>query len=409
MAQMNPEGVASLLDTDFYKITMQAAIFHHYPDVEVSYKFFNRSPEMKLNAPAFSWLETQVARLGDLSIADDEIAYLRSHCAYLPDKYLEFLRQFRLRPQEQVHLCIDQDGQLQISIEGLWKETILYEIPLLSLVSEAYFKFVDTDWTYDGQVEKASAKGKALLEAGCLFSEFGTRRRRDYKTQDLVLQGLLAAAQGKSEDVLGQLVGTSNIHFAARYNLKAIGTVAHEWFMGTAAISGDYLHANRLALLKWREVYGDELGIALTDTFSTDAFLRDFEKDLATSFAGVRQDSGSPEDFAKRIVEHYKKLDIDPAGKAIVFSDSLNVKRCIGLQDVCKGLGIPCSFGIGTFLTNDYVTQSKGTKSPAMNIVIKLNSAAGKPAVKISDDVHKHTGDPAIVAQVNRLLGHEAG
>jgi nicotinate phosphoribosyltransferase len=280
-------------------------------------------------------------------------------------------------------------------------------VPLLSLISEAYFKFVDKDWTYEGQVDKAKAKGDALLTAGCVFSEFGTRRRRDYKTQDLVLQGLITAQKETQSHSTGKLAGTSNVHFAARYGLNPIGTVAHEWFMGTAAISGDYLHANRLALVKWREVYGDALGIALTDTFSTEAFLKDFTADLASVYAGVRQDSGSPERFAERIVQHYRQHGIDPATKSIVFSDSLNIERCIALQAMCRKLGIACSFGVGTFLTNDYVTKSSGEKSPAMNIVIKLNSAAGHPAVKISDDVSKHTGDSAELARVNALLDQE--
>lgn len=396
----HPEGVASLLDTDLYKITMQAAILQHYPDTEVAYRFYNRYTTKSLNTAAFSWLKQQVAKLSRLQIQPDELKFLRSQCSYLPDSYYTFLGKLKLDPEKEVKLDFEESTRaLSVDISGSWVNTILYEIPILSLISEAYFRFVDTDWSYDGQKEQAAAKAQRLVKAGCTFSEFGTRRRRDYHTQDLVLQGLTSVTSG-----LGGLAGTSNVHFAQKYNLKPIGTVAHEWFMGTAAITDDYVNANMVALNKWQDTYGDNLGIALTDTFSTNAFLGGFTLELATSFAGVRQDSGSPEAFAGRIVQFYQDRGIDPATKSIVFSDGLNIDRCIQLLKLCQELDIKCSFGIGTFLTNDFKTSSTGDKSPAMNIVIKLSKANGQPAIKISDEMGKHTGDKELVKRVQDVL-----
>lgn len=451
-----PEGVISFLDTDLYKLTMQCAVLKYFRDVPVTYSFTNRTPEKKLSREAFEWLEKQILKLGVIELSDGEYQYLSTHCPYLTPAYLEFLKTFHLRPQEQVVLKfipVDGDtgaktdlGDVDIKISGPWVETILYEIPLLALTSEAYFRYMDPDWTYEGQEEKAFEKGMRLLEAGCVFSEFGTRRRRDYHTQALVFRGLTKASkEAKTRGLPGMLSGTSNVHLAMRFNIPPVGTVAHEWFMGVAAITGDYKEATEDALSRWVGCFGEGvLGIALTDTFGTPAFLRSFSKPVrhmgepapqkpaqrkpsiadsfisaATSlaktlkpnktyaevFTGVRQDSGDPKEFVKLMRDFYDGVGIQDK-KVIVFSDSLNIERCLEYKKVSEEAGFQPTFGVGTFFTNDFIHTKTGTKSTPLNIVIKLSSAAGKPAIKISDNIGKNTGDKATVDQVKRELGY---
>ncbi|KAI6082470.1 nicotinate phosphoribosyltransferase [Hypoxylon rubiginosum] len=437
-----PEGVISFLDTDLYKLTMQCAVLKYYPDVPVTYAFTNRTPEKKLSRKAFSWLCEQISKLGNISLSEDELRYLQTHCKYLSPPYLEFLKEFRLKPREQLNPSFhpvgpdtgaeDELGDIHIDIKGKWVDTILYEIPLLALTSEAYFKFMDTDWNYDGQEEKAYSKGMQLLEAGCILSEFGSRRRRDYHTQALVFRGLVKASKdAQKRDLPGKLSGTSNVHLAMRFNLPPVGTVAHEWFMGIAAITNDYLKASEEALRRWVGCFGEGvLGIALTDTFGTPAFLKAFGKpisylpdtpniplsdegDQATSssksyaevYAGVRQDSGDPATFVKVMRDFYESQGIKDK-KTIVFSDSLDIEKCIEYKRIAEEQGFQPTFGVGTFLTNDFVQLSTGKKSTPMNIVIKLSSAAGNPAIKISDNIGKNTGDSAKVAEVKQLLGY---
>src|ERR1700761_3821233 len=151
-----PEGVSSFLDTDLYKLTMQCAVLKYYPTVDVEYKFTNRTPQMRLNREAFDWLEEQVHKLGNITLEQQELQFLRKHCPYLSADYLDYLQRFQLRPEEQVRLKFNQVdespyGDLEITITGLWVETMFYEIPLLALTSEAYFKFIDKDWDYRGQ------------------------------------------------------------------------------------------------------------------------------------------------------------------------------------------------------------------------------------------------------------------
>jgi nicotinate phosphoribosyltransferase len=335
-------------------------------------------------------------------------------------------------------------------------ETILYEIPLLALTSEAYFRFMDTEWSYDGQEEKAYEKGIRLLEGGCITSEFGTRRRRDYHTQALVFRGLVKANKdGEKRGLPGKISGTSNVHLAMRFGIPPIGTVAHEWFMGVAAITNDYEHATETALSYWIGCFGKGvLGITLTDTFGTPIFLRAFGKPIprlasalpgtattsassanitsgaaghlasteapihapptditaadvtfAQAFTGVRQDSGDPATFVRTLRDFYDAQGIT-AQKTIVFSDSLNIDLCLKYKALSEAAGFAPAFGVGTYLTNDFVNLATGKKSVPLNIVIKLSSAAGRPAVKISDNIGKNTGDVETVGEVKRTLGY---
>ncbi|TQS33769.1 hypothetical protein Golomagni_05875, partial [Golovinomyces magnicellulatus] len=338
-----PEGVISFLDTDLYKLTMQCAVFKFFKDVPVSYAFTNRTPEKTLSRAAYKWLDEQIQKLGNISLSTEEHRFLQQHCDYLTPEYIEFLKEFRLSPREQVDIKFlphgqatgaDSDiGEIDISIKGAWVDTILYEIPILALTSEAYFKFMDTDWNYDGQEDKAFDKGMKLLEAGCITSEFGTRRRRDYHTQALVFRGLVKASkEAEKQGLPGKLSGTSNVHLAMRFNIPPVGTVAHEWFMGTAAILNGYKHATEAALKHWVSCFGPKLSIALTDTFGTPEFLKAFNlpvkpldgtvsldlfkkedgtvKTYAETFVGVRQDSGDPVEYAKMMRKYYDSQGI---------------------------------------------------------------------------------------------------
>lgn len=359
--------------------------------------------------------------------------FLKEHCKYLNPSYLEFLQEFRLHPREQVAIKFSPTaedtgaptdlGDIDIHIKGTWVDTILYEIPILALTSEAYFKFMDKDWDYHGQQEKAYEKGMKLLEAGCVVSEFGTRRRRDYHTQALVFRGLVNASKDAEKRSLpGKLSGTSNVHLAMRFGIPPVGTVAHEWFMGIAAIKNNYARATEEALRHWVSCFGEGvLGIALTDTFGTPEFLKAFNKPIeylpdaptgtartssqadsfmsaakdllskpseakqktyAEIFTGVRQDSGDPTEFVQTMRAFYDKVGIQDK-KVIVFSDSLNIERCLEYKQVAEEAGFQPTFGVGTFLTNDFTRLSDGSKSTPMNIVIKLSSANNNPAIKI--------------------------
>jgi nicotinate phosphoribosyltransferase len=335
------------------------------------------------------------SELANIKITDEEVAWLQKTCTYLTDEYFAYIQTFTFKPAEQIEFIFtpvndrgfEADvGDITLRVKGLWLETILYEIPLLAILSEGYFKFVDTNWTYDGQKELAFNKGHALLEGGCVFSEFGTRRRRDYHTHDLVMQGLVQAQKeytASGNEAGGKLTGTSNVHFAMKHGVQPVGTVAHEWYMGVAAIEEDYIHANENALQYWIGTFGpgvsrllyqkatanvnQVLAIALTDTFGTRAFLDAFKEPIANDpenrsfsqvFTGVRQDSGDPVDYIQMMKKFY---DDHPNQKpkntpVIVFSDSLNVEKCIHYKEESIKAGFSPTFGVGTFFTSELCT-----------------------------------------------------
>ncbi|KAG0350639.1 nicotinate phosphoribosyltransferase [Podila minutissima] len=430
------QACTSILDNDLYKFTMQQAVRQHYPDTPCDYNFTNRSPHIaRLPLKSLAWLRQKIDDMAHLHLTPSERSFLETKCPYLTANYLDWLQhEFRFNPQEQIKIdwravpstvapssaastenqgAQNQQIDVDITIAGDWHQVILYEVPILALVSEAFFRFGDQDWTYDGQVELATQKSQRLCQAGAKFAEFGTRRRRDYETQRLVLEGLIAGSPSLSTagPTGGFLTGTSNLHFAHVMNLTPIGTMAHEWFMGTAAILQDASQANKVALARWAETYPAQvLGIALTDTFTTKAFLATFKGEIARDWIGVRHDSGDAFNFMERMIVHY---DQDPLvgpelrrTKKIVFSDGLNTELAIRLQHAAEERGIQATFGIGTHFTNDYRHAKDPSKShsAAMNIVIKLHSCHGQECVKLSDDQGKESGNPAAVETVRRQI-----
>lgn len=381
----------SILDNDFYKITMQNAVVKLFPNEKVKYEFINRG---KHHFPKGfdAELRKSVNAMAELKLTKDEKEFLRETCPYLDLPYLDFLAGYHYDPSE---VKIEQtENELRVTVEGEWYRTILWEVPLLALISELHYKMNNMERDSDEMVISSTLeKAEELNKLGVTFAEFGTRRRHSYKVHDLVVDTLV-----KNKN--STFIGSSNIHFAMKYGVKPIGTHAHEWFMFHAAEYG-FKMANALSLEHWVDVYRGDLGVALSDTYTTDVFFQQFDKKFAKLFDGVRHDSGDPIEFAHKTIEHYKANGINPLFKYIIFSDGLNMEKVAEITHACKDkIGI--SFGIGTNLTNDV-----GVKP--MNIVIKLIAAKSVngdwiPTVKLSDEHGKYTGDPKMIELAKEFL-----
>jgi len=377
--------IKSILDTDLYKITMGQAIFMHYPKIDVTYHFVNRGKTIFPTGFKEKLLK-EIKDLSKLKLTSGEKLFLES-IPYLKRTYIDWFANFQFNPK-QVFLE-QQNGELICEIKGPWYQTVYWEVPLMAIISELYFK--KTNQKANGRyiTRITEWKGKMFKDRQIKVADFGTRRRFSFEVQKKVLNLLIRTA-GKAKDG-GFLNGTSNVYLAMKLGLTPIGTFAHEWIQAHSAIWG-YERATTEALRVWDEEFEAVLGIALSDTYTTDEFLTHFSNHYAKLFDGVRQDSGNPVMIMEKIIKHYQDLGINPKSKTFVASDNLNVVKVIAIQDACRGR-IQCSFGIGTNLTNDVDKKIK-----PLNMVIKLwdvtlPDGRIKKVVKLSDDSGKITGD----------------
>lgn len=381
----------SILDNDFYKFTMQQAVVKLFPKAKVRYRFINRGRHIFPDGFAAA-LQDSVNAMRELRLSKEEKNWFAATCPYLDPVYLDFLEGYRYDPSE---VRIRQErGEVEVLVEGYWYRTILWEVPLLCLLSENFYLLQNSKREPDEVIiRKTRTKIETYGELGLTIAEFGTRRRHSYAVHSLVVQTL--KKYGKT------FVGTSNVHLAMANNAKPIGTHAHEWFMFHGAKYG-FKMANTMALEHWTAVFRGDLGIALSDTFTTAEFYEIFDKKFAKLFDGVRHDSGDPVAFAERTIAHYKQLGIDPLSKTIIFSDALNLEKVKHISASCNGK-IGYSFGIGTNFTND-------AGLTPMNIVIKMiaampESESWTPVVKLSDEPGKHTGDARTIELAMEILG----
>lgn len=384
-------SLQSILDNDFYKFTMQQCVVKLFPRAKARYAFINRGKHRFPNGFADA-LQQSVNAMASLKLSREEKKWLSVTCPYLDPVYLDFLEGYAYDPSEVK--IIQQDDQLEVFVEGYWYRTILWEVPLLCLISENFYATQNLQRESDNEViENTKLKMEAYRKLDVTIAEFGTRRRHSFKVHQLVVEAL--KKYGKT------FVGTSNVYLAMTNATKPIGTHAHEWFMFHAARYG-FKMANTLALEHWVDVYRGDLGIALSDTFTTNEFYEVFDKKFTKLFDGVRHDSGDAVEFADKTIEHYKSNGIDPLSKTIIFSDALNLEKVNRIADHCRGkIGI--SFGIGTNFTNDV-----GLKP--MNIVIKMTEALPEaqpwiPVVKLSDEPGKHSGDENTIRLAKEVLG----
>ena len=387
--------IQSVLDTDLYKFTTSYAYSKLYPRAYGQFRFIDRGKTRYPQGFADA-LKKELQAMSELALTKDEANFLSRELPYLPPTYIDFVRGFRFDPEE-LQVTQDEEGYLSIVAEGLLYRVTLWETPILALVSELYSQIMGQKPDLAYTEETIIRKAKQLSEANITFSMFGMRRRFSAAIEDLVTK-LLKEHSGEN------FFGTSNVYFAYKYGLRVSGTHPHEWIQFHGAMFG-YKMANYMAMEDWINVYDGDLGTVLTDTYTTDVFMRNFSKKHAMLFTSLRHDSGDPLCFTEKVIARYRELRVDPTIKYIIFSDSLDPERAIEIANYCKGR-IGASFGIGTNLSNDV-----GNGVRPMNIVMKLwkckmtEKERWHPCVKLSDVDGKHTGEPEEIELAQRTLG----
>ncbi len=396
--------ITHFTDDDLYKFTVCCAVIDNYPRTRVKYKFNDR--DHTCYPPGFAEaLRQQVLMLEEVVITEEEISFMKRKCRFIPDWFYSFLKGFRY-DHRWVTISQDEEGHLDVEFEGVWSNTILLEVKVLAIISELYYEMTGQakDLDYSAYYEKSWFKASRLIEAGCIFSDFGTRRRASFKAQDTVVKAMKACSMAKEGK--GRFIGTSNVYLDMKYDLTPIGTMAHELICAIAGMYGPQM-ANYLAMKTWSSTYRGALGTFLYDTYGWRIFSLNFSEDYANMFKGLRVDSGDNYEQLDLIIEKYKSLNIEPRSKQVVFSNGLNVDEAIKIQNYAADKCQP-SFGIGTHFTNDF----PGVKP--MNIVVKLLAVKITESwpfycqtCKLSEDHGKYTGDPEVVKRFMEAIHME--
>ena len=381
--------ISSLLDTDLYKFTMMQVVLHQFPGAEVEYRFKCRNAANL--APYVNEIREEIRGLCSLRFQDAELAYLKA-MRFIKSDFIDFLGIFRLN-EKYVSITALPSGEIEVSIKGPWLHTILFEIPVLAIINEVYFR--------NTQKQPNLAEGRARLNTKILelqadglrelkIADYGTRRRFGKAWHEEVLRTLVTrlGTGVKAEQnggVLSQFAGTSNVLFAMKLGLTPLGTMAHEYLQACQALGPRLRDSQVFGFESWAKEYRGDLGIALSDVYGMSAFLRDFDMYFCKLFDGARHDSGDPFQWGERMLAHYVKNRVDPKTKTLIFSDGLTVPRTIELYQQFRGR-CQLAFGIGTNLTNDLGYEP-------LQIVIKMIRCNGQPVAKLSDTPSKNMCD----------------
>lgn len=375
--------ITSLLDTDLYKFTMMQVVLHQFPGAQVEYRFKCRNagaPGVDRLADLAGEIREEIRALCSLRFQDAELSYLRS-MRFIKSDFVDFLGLFKLN-EKYVEVRSLSSGELEVAIKGPWLHTILFEIPVLAIINEVYFRntqklpdFIEGRRRLDDKIAQLKGAGLEALK----IADYGTRRRFSVAWHEEVLRTLNARlGSGPS----GQFAGTSNVLFAMKLGLTPLGTMAHEYLQACQALGPRLRDSQVFAFESWAKEYRGDLGIALSDVYGMDAFLRDFDMYFCKLFDGARHDSGDPFAWGERLIEHYKKNRVDPRTKTLIFSDALTVPKTIELFRQFSGR-CQLAFGIGTNLTNDLGYEP-------LQIVIKMVRCNGQPVAKLSDTPSKN-------------------
>lgn len=390
--------ITSLLENDLYKFNMQQVILHQFSGYKTTWTFKCRNEDVIFTEEMVQEIDEQITHYCTLKFTEEELQYLDS-LEWIKGSYVDYLRLWHPR-REDIIISLN-NGKLDIESKGTWLNTTMYEIPILAIVNEVYFKM---EYNYNELLESFKEKLKAKVDAlnGLKyrlsnFSEFGLRRRLSGEAQELAIKTLMDVNNHFCKDT--HFVGTSNVYLAKKYNVKPIGTMAHEFIMCVG--QGNHKHnpaySNWYMMDSWIKEYGILNGIALTDTITTDCFLKDFQLTFATLFSGVRHDSGDPVEWGEKMIEHYLSLGINPKTKTLLFSDSLNFEKADRLNTRFK-YRTNVAFGIGTYLSND-------TKVKPLNIVMKVTKCNGQDVAKLSDaDGKQMCKNPEYIDYLRRCI-----
>ena len=394
--------VTHFTDNDLYTFTCQYYVLETYPRAEVEYSFFDRNRQ-KYPAGFAALLQEQVDHMKEVVITDEEVEFMTRKCSFLPLWYFTFLKGYRFNPSE-VKISQDAEGYLDIKVCGKWFSTIMWEMPILSAISELMHECRGDLERYDAvlEEERARRKTEAIFGGGLTLGDMGTRRRMSFAHHDMVIRVMKEVWESRS-DWPGKFTGTSNVWLAMKYDLVPLGTMSHQLISFEENVSGLF-ECNFNVMKKFSDVYDGDNGIFLYDCFGDKVFFSNLSKRMAMMYKGLRVDSGDEFEQTEKIIAKYRELGIDPSTKQVCYSNGLDIEKALEIHRYVAGR-VQDSYGVGTFLTCDV------TGCEPMNIVIKLTRGritekrAWHDCVKLSCNVTKTLGNEAKCEYLISQLG----
>lgn len=377
-------------DNDLYTFTCQYYILETYPRAEVEYTFYDRNSQ--IYPPGFAtMLQEQLEAMSEVVITDEEIDFLKRRCVFLPLWYFTFLKGFRFNPKE-LTISQDEQGHLNISVCGKWFSTIMWEMPILSCISEMMHILRGDMETYDAELEERRAREKSerIFAEGLVLGDMGTRRRFSFAHHEMVVRTMKQVYDSRQWP--GRFTGTSNVWLAMKYDCPPLGTMSHQLISFEENVSGVF-ECNFNVMKKFSDVYDGDNGIFLYDCFGDQVFFSNLSKRMAMMYKGLRVDSGNEEEQTEKIISKYIQLGIDPATKQVCYSNGLDIDRAVQIHKYVNGRMMD-SYGVGTFLTCDVLNAQP------MNIVVKLTRGritelrGWHDCVKLSCTPGKTLGNP---------------
>lgn len=384
--------ISSLLDTDLYKFSMMQVVLHHFPAAQVEYRYKCRTPNVDMR-PYLDEIRAEIHALCQLRFQAHELNYLRE-LRFIKSDFIDFLGLFHL-PERCITVApAAQPGELDITVKGAWLHTILFEIPVLSIVNEVYFRNTCAHPSWDEARQRLNDKIDMVCNDAQLadfrVADYGTRQRFSKAWHQEVVETLIAR--------MGEhFAGTSNVYFAMQYGIKPLGTMGHEYLKACQGLGPRLRDSQIFALETWSREYRGDLGIALSDVYGMDAFLRDFDMYFCKLFDGACHDSGDPFVWGERLLEHYHRNRVDARAKTLVFSNGLTFSLAARLAKRFQGR-CQVAFGIGTNLTNDVGCEP-------LRIVMEMVRCNGQPVAAVTDTPETTLcEDPAYLAYLRQVF-----
>ena len=317
-----------------------------------------------------------------LPFRPDELAYLRS-LRFIRSDFVDFLRIFHFQ-RDFIDARAAADGEgLEIVASGPQVHVMAFEIFVLAIVNELYFRRFDAEAALaegrapPGRQDRAAARVRDASRSG--------RRRSSSSTS------ACAGASRASGTAKCWSRSSARCRSSSRAPPTCCSRATSAWCRSARWRTSTCRPSRRSAFAcatssapRSRPGCRSTAATSARRSPTSSAWTPSSPTSTCTSpscSTACATIPAIPYVWGEKALAHYEKLRIDARTKRLVFSDGLDFDKSFALYRHFADRA-PCGFGIGTNLTNDM-----GLKT--LHIVMKLTHANRQPVAKLSDSPGK--------------------